>query len=77
VHGRYAVVFRGTDSALVPANAAGNGQPRFFTFGMEETPADLVRAIQQAMSDAGFPPPAGPSDSALPPAVVSHVTRLD
>jgi hypothetical protein len=77
VHGRYAVVFRGTDSGLVPANAAGNGQLRFFTFGMEETPADLVRAIQQAMSDSGFPPAAGPSDSALPPAVVSHVTRLD
>jgi hypothetical protein len=77
VHGRYAVVFRGTDSGLVPVNAAGNGQPRFFTFGMEKPPMDLVRSIHQAMSDSGFPPPAGPGDSTLPPAIVSHVTRLD
>lgn len=77
VHGRFAVVFRGTESTLTPAAAAGNGEPRFFTFGLKETPVDLVRAIQQAMSDAGFPPAAGPSDSALPPAAVSRVTRLD
>ena len=77
VHGRYAMVFRGTDSAPDPADAAGGGQPRFFTFGTKENPADLVRAIQEAMSDSGFPPATGPFYSALPPAVISHVTRLD
>ena len=45
---------------------------------MKETPADLVRAIQQAMSDSGFPPAAGPIRLRRfhrPP--ISHVTRLD
>lgn len=77
VHGRYAVVFRGTDSALSLAKAAGNDQPRFFTFSTKESPAGLVRAIEQAVSDAGLPSAAGTSDSALPPAPVSRVTRLD
>lgn len=77
VHGRYAVVFRAADSALSPGKAAGNDQPRFFTFGTEESPAGLVRAMEQAMSESGLPPAAGASDSALPPVPVSHVTRLD
>lgn len=77
VHGRYAVVFRAADSALSAGKAAGNDQPRFFTFGTEESPAGLVRAMEQAMSESGLPPAAGASDSALPPVPVSQVTRLD
>ena len=41
----------------MPADSAGNIPPRFFTFGTKETPADLVRAIQQAMADSGVPRP--------------------
>ena len=77
VHGRYAVVFRGTDSALNPRTAGGNDQPRFFTFGTKESPASLVRAIERAISDSGLPPAAGASDSALPPTPLSQATRLD
>lgn len=77
VRGRYALVFRGAESIPVPAQPAGSGQTRFFTFSTNEPPAGLIGAIQQAMSDSGFTTATGPSDSALPPVVISQPTRLD
>ncbi|WP_426997680.1 hypothetical protein [Pseudarthrobacter sp. N5] len=78
VHGRFAVVFRGSDSVLTPGTPQGNSpQPRFFTFSSRNSPDELVRSIQQGLADAGVPEAGSALHPALPPTLVSSVTSLD
>lgn len=77
VRGRYAVVFRATDSVLSTGGSDGGGtHPRFFTFTSRESPEQLVGMIQRGLAAAGVPD-AGASAKALPPAIVSSAVSLD
>jgi hypothetical protein len=74
VRGRFAVVFRATDSRLplnAPASAGpDSGAPRFFTFATGEDTEQLMAVIQNGLRQAGVP--GAGTGSQTPPPIVLH-----
>ncbi len=77
VRGRFALVFRGSCSAVHPSGTDHHPGPRFFTFSMDRSPDRLVQEIQLALAEYGPGRPPADLSKALPPAPLSTVTRLD